>query len=300
MEIYAWNTLLVLSKLGFYTGLIVIVGHIIHQNNILNYVKLKSSEAYSDYLNAIITILLLAIILTLSGFYASIGVITGEGPSVVANTQMVEIVWSTSIGTSTLFRFIGLVIAISYFLLIWEFQRLDENRTLKWLLLGSAGLVLLYSIRLTGHVSVLGILEQINLAIHVAIMAWWFSALWPLKLACNKCNSGVLIPMMEKFGKQASFLVSVLLIIGLILSITLLESIIEFIKTPYGQLLLLKISVVLAILSVAAINKLSLVPRLNTNSGIKRLSASISIEIVLAIIILVITASLTTLTGPNN
>jgi len=300
METYSWNVVLIISKLGFYSGLIAIVGHLIHHNKILSEVKQYSPDTYSDYLKGTFTLLLLANIFNLFGFFASVGVITGEGLSVIVDTQMLEIVWSTSIGTVTLLRFIGLSIALTYVYLIMRVRKPLEPQRLTLLMLGVAGSLLLYSVSITGHISVLGYIERIIVVIHVAIISWWFGALWPLKLACDKCNTAVLIPIMEKFGQQASYLVSALLLIGLILSLLLLESIVELITTPYGQLLLLKITAVVAIMIVAAINKLSLVPMLNTDCGRKRLSLSLTIEIILAISILLITASLTTIVGPSG
>ncbi|NNJ72250.1 MAG: copper-binding protein [Enterobacterales bacterium] len=302
METYTWNVVLIISKLGFYSGLIAIAGHLMHHNKILSEVKQYSPDTYSDYLKVTFTLLLLASIFNVFGFFASVGVITGEGLSVLVDTQMIEIVWGTTIGTVTLLRFIGLLLALTFIYLIMRVKRSNEHhhQRLRLIMLGGASGLLVYSVLMTGHISVLGNIEQLLLALHVAIMSWWFSALWPLKLACNKCNSVILIPMMEKFGQQASYLVSILLIIGMILSILLLGSIVELIKTPYGQFLLLKISIVIAIMIIAAINKLSLVPRLNTDSGRKHLSFSLNIEIILAISILLITASLTTIVGPSG
>jgi putative copper resistance protein D len=69
--------------------------------------------------------------------------------------------------------------------------------------------------------------------------------------------------------------------------------------TPYGQLLSAKLVLVLALLGLGALNKFRLVPALEA-AGAGKLSKSIAGERALVVLILVLTACMTTLTGPSH
>jgi len=67
--------------------------------------------------------------------------------------------------------------------------------------------------------------------------------------------------------------------------------------SAYGQLLLLKLALVIGLLSISARHKFYVVPQL-VDGGLLRLRHSIGLQIALAALILLVTAALTTLTGP--
>jgi putative copper resistance protein D len=62
--------------------------------------------------------------------------------------------------------------------------------------------------------------------------------------------------------------------------------------------LLLKLTLVLVILGVAAMNKLMLVPVLISSGSIVKLQRSIRYELAIAVVILVATSYLSTIVGP--
>ena len=128
-------------------------------------------------------------------------------------------------------------------------------------------------------------------------MAWWFGALLPLKQACHQLSYAELHLLMESFGKQASFTLSLLLVAGLWLVIQLVGSLDALISSSYGQTLLFKLALVVSILALAAKHKLILVPQLKNSQGREALSKSISIEMVVAFAILSVTAGLTSVVG---
>ena len=84
------------------------------------------------------------------------------------------------------------------------------------------------------------------------------------------------------------------------LSIQLVGSIDALVTTSYGQVLLFKLILVNSILLLAARHKFKLVPALNNSTGREMLSKSISIEIVIALAILLTTSVLTSLVGPES
>jgi putative copper resistance protein D len=102
---------------------------------------------------------------------------------------------------------------------------------------------------------------------------------------------------MEKFGRMAIYLVALLLAAGIYLLTQLLSSIDQLFSTLYGQAMLIKLLAVAALLTLGALNKFSLVPRLDSDTGRQSLARSIRFEMVLALGILGMTAHLTTNVG---
>ena len=131
-------------------------------------------------------------------------------------------------------------------------------------------------------------------------MAWWFGTLLPLIVACKDYSEEELHDVMHRFGQQAMFMVSVLLFAGLIVAIRLVGSFSALFNTGYGQVLLTKLVAVTGIMLIAAYHRFLLVPSLKYENSRKKLSKSISIEAVVALAILTITACLTSLVGPES
>ena len=78
----------------------------------------------------------------------------------------------------------------------------------------------------------------------------------------------------------------------------LFESPMALINTDYGLALLLKLTLVLVILGVAAMNKLMIVPALISSGSRVKLQRSIRYELAIAAAILVATSYLSTIVGP--
>lgn len=131
-------------------------------------------------------------------------------------------------------------------------------------------------------------------------MAWWFGTLLPLIVACKEDSDKELHDVMHRFGQQAMFMVSVLLIAGLYVAIQLVGSFAALLNSGYGQVLLTKLVAVTGIMLIAAYHRFLLVPSLKYENSREKLSKSISIEAVVALAILTITASLTSLVGPES
>jgi putative copper export protein len=106
--------------------------------------------------------------------------------------------------------------------------------------------------------------------------------------------------IMKRFGEIAAFAVGALIVAGVLLLWILLEMPWAILESSYGQLLALKLLLVVGLLSMAAMNKLIWTSALLAGdaSALQRLRKSISAEIVLAVAVLVVTATFTTVTGP--
>jgi copper resistance protein D len=71
-------------------------------------------------------------------------------------------------------------------------------------------------------------------------------------------------------------------------------------SSTYGRYVMLKLAFVAALLCLAAFNKLNLTPRLlaGDTRALQALRTSIRLELLLGVLILLATATLTTVTGP--
>ena len=181
-----------------------------------------------------------------------------------------------------------------------RFTERKQSKHVQQALLVICLFVFSYSFTLIGHISDMGVFEKTLLMVHVIVMAWWFGALYPLKKACNTLGRDELYQLMEGFGKQASVMVSLLLVAGLLLAIQLVGDIDALLRSNYGQTILVKLFLVTSILTIAALHKLKLVPNLESHNGREALSKSISIEMVVAVVILFVTSGLTCVVGPAN
>ena len=169
------------------------------------------------------------------------------------------------------------------------------------LILGAAAsLLTTWSFTQIGHLSnVEPTLVKLVLVAHLLGIAFWVGAFIPLFRAAG----GVIaLPdaadLSHRFGQLALYIVGALFFAGLVMSIILLGNPSQLLTSEYGQTLGIKILLFFALLSLAALNKLRLVPGLKAgqpNAAIK-LHRSIILEFVIVSVILVLTAMLTTVT----
>jgi putative copper resistance protein D len=138
------------------------------------------------------------------------------------------------------------------------------------------------------------------LTLHLLCAAFWLGALVPLLTVAHDGDLEQLARTAARFGQMALAVVAALLVAGLCLLWTLIGDAATFWSGDYGRLMAAKLCTVALLLCLAALNKLSLTPRLLRGDGramtIFRRSATS--EMVLGGVILLITATFTTLTGP--
>jgi len=158
-------------------------------------------------------------------------------------------------------------------------------------------LLLGISFSLYGHVAELGLLGRVAIFLHVVAISWWIGSLYPLLLAFRAKEGPILSLVMERFGQVAVYIVGLLMVTGAYLVINILESPDDFLQTPYGSSLLLKLIGVAALLLLAASNKFFIVPKLNQNISVGHLKSSISVEMVVAVVVVAITSYFTTVVG---
>ena len=156
--------------------------------------------------------------------------------------------------------------------------------------------IIFFSFIIIGHSTKDGILTQSLVIIHLIGLSYWIGSLLPLKKMCNIADFDELKTIAQRFGSYAIFYILILLIAGSIFSYILLGNISSLFNTSYGNILLIKIVSATFLISLGALNKLFLVPKLNINNEItiRKLKKSINVEIIIVLIILFLTSLLTT------
>ncbi|MGR3436229.1 MAG: copper resistance D family protein [Shimia sp.] len=162
-------------------------------------------------------------------------------------------------------------------------------------LLGAAALV--WSFTVVGHVSALPRDWSAATLVHLAMAALWIGALLPLRRLA-RAGDPAAGAMAERFGRVAVWAVAALVLAGLALGWRLLGGIGPLVGTAYGWTLMGKLAVVIALLALAAHNKLRLSPALAAGDPAagRRLARSIEWEVAAVAAILTLTAILTIVT----
>ena len=156
--------------------------------------------------------------------------------------------------------------------------------------------IILFSFIVIGHSTKGGILTQSLVTIHLIGLSYWIGSLLPLKKMCNIADFKELKTITHSFGNYAVFYILALLIAGSIFSFILISDISNLFNTIYGNVLMIKMLFAMLLISLGALNKLFLVPRLDINNAttIIKLKRSINVEMIIVLIIFFLTSLLST------
>ncbi|PKI14916.1 copper resistance D family protein [Colwellia sp. 12G3] len=304
MEMYIWNSLIVLSKLTFYCGFSIIVGYAF---SISNHAKQQVDDSQfhceSGVLKVTKILSIASLFAVLIWFFANVGLMAEDGIVGMLDPMMIEMMFESSIGDVLNIRLSAMTLLVVLLFLPSQLnseksKHSSQKQVIIFAVRAGSLMFIAYSFTLVGHVAELDAFAKLLIMFHILIMAWWFGSLYPLKKACKNLSYPELYLVMDKFGKQATVFVPILLVAGSGLAYLLLGSWQALFTTIYGQTILIKILLVVGILAIAAKHKLRLVPILNKNEGRDALYQSINIETILAGSILVITSILTSTMGP--
>ena len=182
------------------------------------------------------------------------------------------------------------------FALILVARKYEFNRVPLLLWVGVSSLLI--SFVWTGHAQKAGLIAQAILSLHLVAIAFWLGSFLPLRRMCFSPESENLYKIAERFGIHAIFYICLLLISGLIFAYILIGDLSLLLSTVYGNVFLMKITLVSALLGLGALNKFRLVPlmKLEPSIGAQRLRKSIQIEMFIALLILSFSGFLTTST----
>jgi putative copper export protein len=143
-------------------------------------------------------------------------------------------------------------------------------------------------------------------AAHLACAAFWIGSLAPLRMIVRGHAPVRAGEAVARFSAAATLAVGALILAGAVLLGALLPGLGALWTSEYGRLVVLKLSAVACLLGLAALNKWRWTPRLlGADAGAARaaalaLSTSIAAEMVVAALVLLATATFTTITGPPD
>ena len=214
--------------------------------------------------------------------------ISGMGLSGAVDPMMLGFVWDSPLGAAAIWRGAGELLVVA--LLIRGIVGLSAG------LIGA--LLIAVSYTFVGHS--LGdprwLLASL-LTLHLLAAAFWIGALLPLRHAVGQPEGARLL---HRFGNVASLTVALLVVVGLIFAWLMTGSFSNLLSTAYGKKLLAKLGVVSGLMALAALNKWRFVPALasGTPAAVPHLRRSIQIEAIAVLLILMATATLTSITTP--
>jgi copper resistance protein D len=232
-----------------------------------------------------------AIIVTAVRLPIIAGTLGGDMPSMMDMSLLQFVVESTE-GQAALVRAGGLAV-----ILILAVSSLPAS-----VVAALGALLVAVSFALTGHSLSLqrGLIPQALVAIHLLGISYWLGAFYPLRLIAYRSDPPGVALIMKRFGDVAVYVVAVLMAAGFTLLWIMLESPLALFESDYGRALAIKLLFVAGLLGLATVNRYVLTPALLRGdiSALPRLRNSITVEMLLAGLVLVVTAGLTTVTGP--
>ena len=244
----------------------------------------EEQQSYCNYLSHKST--LIGSVITLLMILSVAGNLGGDLASVI-DMLMLQLAIESKSGVSYLTAFAGFaVMLISH--------NLKANANIVGLIIGS--IAVLFSFTLAGHSQLGGVFTQFLLMVHLFGIAFWLGALLPFRWICLQDNTNNLGELAHRFGVFAMLYVGLLLSAGLGYAYMLLGELSLILTTSYGNLLLIKLLLVVGLLSLAALNKFKLVPSLEKNhlQGVRQFQSSVKVEIILVLVILMGSSLLTT------
>ena len=292
-SISAWVIGLFLNKLLIYIALAMTVGGL---------AALFTQSGYKALQNLPVSYLLpgclLGIIAASAGFFLQVGSFAEMGIAGMWSHDYLPILWDSGAGKSYRLQLLGWLLVIITAALIWAKPHINPIFSA----LAFVGVfIIAFSFTLTGHTAETPLWIRIALIVHVVTAMWWIGSLYPLRRACKVLPTSDLQSLMVEFGQQAMVLVGLLAAVGVGVAYHLVGSFSNLLFTGHGNILLLKLASVAAILLIAAKHKWRLVPGLTgdqVDKTAQTLKGSITIEMLIGLIVLLITAALSSLVGP--
>jgi putative copper resistance protein D len=234
--------------------------------------------------------LIVAVLASLVRILLLTGAMTGE-LSGMFDREMAAMILGAGEGLSAALRLSGLALA--------AFALAPDRR---WRYAAVPGAVLAaISFAAVGHTRALQphALATTLSCLHLIGVAFWLGALGPL-LVCTRSAAEPAGLLAKRFGDWALWLVAALISAGLSLLWMLSRPGADFWSSGYGRMFIAKLLLVVVLLSAAGINKLNLTPRLLNGeaAALRSLRLSVRWEMAVALVILAVTASFTSLLGP--
>ncbi|MFN3225818.1 MAG: copper resistance D family protein [Hyphomicrobiales bacterium] len=278
-----WGLLAAASKLTIYLTSFLAVGTLLF--------RVALPRAGDEVANALrplaIAAALLAIVATVFRVMVQGGRLMDDWAGMV-DPEIIMISLEGPLGQSSYVRLGGL----AFILLAALFRPVRAPATL------FGAIMVAGSFALTGHATrepqwLLGGL----ITFHLLAVAYWFGALAPLyRLTLFEGGTAHAADVADRFGRQASIIVPMLVLAGGGFAYLLLGGIQPLWTSAYGRMLLVKLALVGVVLGIAALNKLRFVPALATDAqrAAPQFRRSLQIEAAAFLFVFAATALLTT------
>ena len=238
------DVLIWLARVGMYLGLFAGVGGAFFVTWI------GKMRAGAGVINAALTV-------GLASAAASLGLQGLDALDIPLHDLSLEAPWqaafATSLGASLLIAAVAMVAAI----VALQAQSAGTARALSALALAGVGL----SLATTGHAAAAPPQWMTRPAVflHGVGAAFWIGALTPLAAMVRRPGKG-LLAVVIRFSRIAVAVVGVLVLTGFALAVVQLQSFGALIDTRYGNILALKLGLVLLLLALAALNRFVFTP----------------------------------------
>lgn len=205
--------------------------------------------------------------------------------------SLLQMVWHAGAGRAAAIRTLGVLLAA---------VGISWNRASGLAYVGAATAAT--SFAWTGHARALNpdVLPMLLQSVHLLGVAFWLGALAPLLIVARGGALPRIAAAAARFGAAAVWVVVGMMAAGWTLLWRLLGDITALWTSPYGRYVILKLILVACLLCAAAFNKLRLTPQLLAGDprGLLTLRTSLRLELLLGGLILAVTATFTTVTGP--
>ncbi|MDA1369555.1 MAG: CopD family protein [Proteobacteria bacterium] len=296
----AWELASLVCKLLLYFGTASIAGGSLS----LRLYNDGSRKSVNSLLLYIMAGALLGFQGVLANFFIQVGLINDSGLSGMFDWSMASLLLGAQLGDVTIFRLAGFVLVIlSTLFYLRKAQHLIQppSQAFFGALLILHGVVLIaiaFSFTLAGHVSVLGVVPRFAIIVHTLAFSVWIGALIPLLLLTASTDLDLLQRLLKRFGDHAIAVLLALAGAGVLMLLSLLETPGQLLSSAYGLALLVKLIMVALIVGIAGLNKLVFVPAILRQGHAASLRNSIRVEILVATLILMLTAYLSTIVGP--
>jgi putative copper resistance protein D len=286
VSLSVWDAALIAFKTAAYAGTLGAAGAVFF----LRYSgALVTSSNRVTIRRVMLGLSVLSVLAGAAQIIVSAGSMSGD-PAGMFDRSLVSMVWQAGAGRAYTLRTIGLLLAA-----LAVSERLSRPAFF-------GAVVAATSFAWIGHARSLDpdLFAIVLLSIHLLGVAFWLGALAPLAIVARDGDLPRIAAAAARFGAAAVFVVAGLIAAGAILLWMLLGNFAALWGSTYGRYVTVKLAFVAGLLSLAAFNKLRLTPRLRAGDtqALRSLRASIRFELLLGLVILTVTAALTTLAGP--
>ncbi len=307
-----WELGSVLSKSMIYIGMLSAIGGgfiLVSSRQQPVWVQMIARRALNPAL-------LLGLLGTCLFFLVQIGSVNQRGLSGVFDPLIGSILMETELGSALRWRLGGFMLALLCLIPINLPGFPLQHRGVQGFCMALAVLAaacFMVSVAVQGHSSALSVLAQVLVGLHLLAIASWAGALFPLYLLVSNSvavadDRGAMADLLRQFGMAGWLMLAVMLMSGLSLFWLLTGGFGSLFTTLYGQLFLVKVAVVAVMMGLGALHKFRWVPRVrdvldlapDDASALQMLARSIRLETLLAVLVLLLTASMTSITGPYS